>query len=256
MQHFRNFLCLVTQESVFPEKIFGVKEGTAKSLIQVLYQIDTPINNESTTTNSLLSHKDIENTFITYVQNWYHKYDELEPVLTLYFGIYYGRFVYLNLKFICLVQAIEAYHRRMVSNEELPENQHKERITRILSSVSSNDQRWLKGELTYSNEPSLRKRLNDIFNKFAPILNKLIPDEKYFINKVVNTRNYMTHYDSHLKEQSAKHNELFVITEKLRIMVEICLLKEIGLTTNDINKLVYESYHKRLTHYQTYFSSP
>lgn len=246
MHHFRNFLCLVTQTSVFPQEIIGLKEGTSMPLVDVLYKLDSPINTEPYIYNSLLSYKDIENKFETCIKNWYRKYDNLEPVFTLYFGTHYGRFVYLNLRFLCLVQALEAYHRRVVSNEELQREQHKERIGNILATVPAKYKEWLQNKLTYSNEPTLRKRLNDIYDVLATKPMYLFLGDKAFINKVTDTRNYMTHYDLKLKKKVADGNELYTVTEKLKILVELCLMKEIGLSMEEISALTRQKYVQRL----------
>jgi hypothetical protein len=46
MHHFRNFLCLATQVSISPQEIIGVGE-TPASMVDVLYQLDAPINIET-----------------------------------------------------------------------------------------------------------------------------------------------------------------------------------------------------------------
>ncbi len=247
MHHFRNFLCLVTQESIFPQKIIGLREDAPTSMIDILYKLDTPSNTESNIYNSLFTYNDIENKFETYLQNWYRIYDDLEPVFTLYFGTHYGQFVYLNLRFLCLVQAIEAYHRRLISNEELPKDKHKERINSIFTTAPLEYKKWLQNKLTYSNEPSLRSRLKYICEMLSELY--LITDKKDFINKVINTRNYMTHYDLDLKDKSVDGKELFIITEKLKMIVEICILKEIGLSLEEIYNLTRQKYVQKLQRY-------
>lgn len=219
-------------------------------MVDVLYQLDAPINTEADVYNSLFTFKDIENKFETCLQNWHGKYDELEPVYQLYFGTLYGRFVYLNLRFLCLVQALEAYHRRAISNEELPKERHKERLTSILNAAPLEHKKWLKEKLAYRNEPSLRSRIKYLCDMFSTTVKTLIPDTRYFINKVVDTRNYMTHYDLNLKDKRAEGKELFIITEKLRIMIEMCLMKEIGFNLDEISNLICKRYQDRLKQYE------
>lgn len=251
MHHFRNFLCLATQVSIFPQKIIGlIDDKSPSSMVDVLYQLDAPINTEADVYNSLFTFKDIENKFETCLQNWHGKYDELEPVYQLYFGTLYGRFVYLNLRFLCLVQALEAYHRRAISNEELPKERHKERLTSILNAAPLEHKKWLKEKLAYRNEPSLRSRIKYLCDMFSTTVKTLIPDTRYFINKVVDTRNYMTHYDLNLKDKRAEGKELFIITEKLRIMIEMCLMKEIGFNLDEISNLICKRYQDRLKQYE------
>ena len=133
MHHFRNFLCLATQESTYPQTIVGITDvNPDSSLVEIFYQLDTsPTFVETDVFNSLFSFKDIEYKFDTCLKNWYTKYEMLEPICQLYFGSYYGRFVYVDLKFLSLVQALESYHRIISSNEELPKPEHQTRINNI-----------------------------------------------------------------------------------------------------------------------------
>lgn len=251
IHHFRNFLCLATQVAVFPQEIIGLIDNKLPSpLVDVLFQLDAPINTETTVYNSLFFFNDVESKFDKCLQNWYAKSEILEPVCELYFGSLYGRFVYLNLKFLCLVQALEAYHRRTVSNEEITKQKHKERIASILNTVPAEHKKWLQGKLVYSNEPNLRNRLKDICEIFSSTTNALISDRKYFVNKVVDTRNFMIHHDPKLKEGSVEGKELFIISEKLRIMIEMCLMKEIGFRLEEIDSLICKRYTDRLKQYE------
>ena len=49
-----------------------------------------------------------------------------------------------------------------------------------------------------------------------------------FVGKVVDTRNYLTHYDEGKKETAAVGRELYGLTERLRSILEACLLREVG----------------------------
>jgi hypothetical protein len=251
MHHFRNLLCLATQVPIFPQEIIGyVNEVSASSQVKILYELDAQSNTKQDVYDSLFTFKDIENKFESCLQNWYTKYDILEPVCQLYFGSLYGRFVYLNLKFLCFVQALEAYHRRTLSNDELPKAMHNKRISSLVNTASLEYKEWLQDKLAYSNEPNLRRRLKELFNIFSAPISTLIPDGKFFINKVVDTRNYMTHYDLNLKGRSAEGKELFIVTEKLRILIEMCLMKEIGFSLEEINILICKRYLYRLKQYE------
>jgi hypothetical protein len=246
MHHFRNFLCLITQETVFPQKISGIVKNAPMPLVNIFYRLDATTNVRTNVYNPLIEFKDIESVFEICLQNWYRKYHDLEPVFTLYSGTHYGRFVYLNLRFLCLVQALEAYHRRFILERELPQKEHNERITSILDSAPSIHVDWLKEKLEFSNEPSLLKQLNDIYKKFAKEPMYLFLGDEVFTKKVKDTRHYLTHYDKKLKKKAAHGNELYNITEKVKILVELCLLREMGLSMEEISKFTRQKYVQRL----------
>jgi|SRR5215216_742049 len=58
-----------------------------------------------------------------------------------------------------------------------------------------------------------------------------------FKNKAVDTRNYMTHYDLSLKDKASKGADLWKLVKELEILVEVCLLSEIGFTNTQIKNL-------------------
>lgn len=251
LHHFRNFLCLATQVSTFSQEISGfVNEELPSSEVKILGQLDAPISTKDDVYNSLFTFTDVESKFASCLQNWYKKYEILEPVCQLYFGALYGRFVYLNLKFLCLVQALESYHRRTTTNRELPKEQHKERICNILKSVPNEYKEWLSKKLAWSNEPTLQARLETLCDSFAISVNSIISDKDSFIRKVVDNRNYLTHYVARLKKKTLKGKELFITTETLRAMVEMCLLREVGFSEEEINNLICKHYQDRLKYYE------
>jgi len=256
MYRIQNFLSLGITEPVYPLVIEGITEvnkvmiddKTYNPPVKVYYRVsDIPMAPKTLLPfDMLFTFKDISDRFEDFLKNWFKKTDLLEPVYNLYFGTLYNPRMYLEHRFLSLVQAIESYHRRTMKNFELSEEEHEKRIMEILNAVPHGHKKWLRNKLAYSNEPNLRRRLKEILEKFADVLDKFIPKKDSFINKVVTTRNYLTHYDEKLKEQSAEGEELYRLTQKLKILLEICLLKELGFTSDNIKSLI--SRNRRYQH--------
>jgi len=248
MYRIQNFLSLGITEPVYPLVVEGITEAnkvmiddkTYNPPVKVYYRVsDIPMAPKTLLPfDMLFTFKDISDRFEDFLKNWFKKTDLLGPVYNLYFGTLYNPRMYLEHRFLSLVQAIESYHRRTMKNFELSEEEHEKRIMEILNAVPHGHKKWLKNKLAYSNEPNLRRRLKEILEKFADVLDKFIPKKDSFINKVVTTRNYLTHYDEKLKEQSAEGEELYRLTQKLKILLEICLLKELGFTSDNIKSLI------------------
>jgi len=114
--------------------------------------------------------------------------------------------MYLEFQFLSLVMALEVYHRRIIRSENIPSEEHKERIEQILSNTPDKYRDWLKEKLNYSNELSLRKGIKEVLDilKNIKYVNTLILKKKDFVNKVVNARNYFIHYDQSLKNKVLK----------------------------------------------------
>jgi hypothetical protein len=146
--------------------------------------------------------------------------------------------MFIEQQLLSLVGAIEAYHRRTMDNFELPKEQHNKRLEEILRSVPEEYKGWLNEKLAYSNEKSLQKRLKEVFKEFDPILKELIPNSDSLVKKAVRTRNYLTHYNKKLKKKATTGKDLLELVENLKIIVEICLLKELGFTLDKIKNLI------------------
>lgn len=248
MYQIRNFLSLGIKEAVYPLHITGkgearktmIKDTPYYEPIEIIYKlINTPMaSKEKLPFQMLFVFEDIKGKFETFLRNWFVKTESLEPVYDLYFGTLYNPRMYLQHRFLSLVHALESYHRRTMKNYELPEDQHNRRIQEILNAVPTEQREWLESRLTYSNEPSLRRRLREIFSGYSDVLNEYIENKDAFMNKVVVTRNYLTHYDPNLEEDAADGEELYHISEKLRLLIEICLLTELGFDPSEIKHLL------------------
>jgi len=158
----------------------------------------------------------------------------------------YNPRMYLEDRFLSLIQAIESFHRRVYGGKYLPDEKYDKLYEVLVNGVPEDVESELKDRLMeylkYGNEFSLRKRLKEIFDKYKEILDKFIENKKDFIEKVVNTRNYFTHYDKELKEYAARGEDLYRLTQKLRMCLEICLLTEIGFTSKEIKNSYFEKY--------------
>ena len=244
IHHIQDFLTLVISEPVYPLYIKAdiESEELAVSFVNIFYRLPriADISRTLYPQEMLFAFEDISKQFGFLLRNWFRKRELLSSVSDLYLGVLYAGEIYLNNEFLNLVQAIESYHRRTMKNYELPEAEHKKRVAEILNAVSSEHRRWLKEELKYSNEPNLRKRLRGILESSQMVSDELITNKKLFINKIVDTRNYLTHFDPILEEKAAKNEELFKFTLKLKILLQFCLLKEIGLSFELIKKSIFD----------------
>ena len=101
--------------------------------------------------------------------------------------------------------------------------------------IEDNHKKSLKSRLKYGNEFSLRTRLKRIFKDNQENLKMFIKSKGKFIITVVDTRNYLTHYDQEQDEPIVENLELLI--QKLKILLEICLLKELGFSSEEIKDL-------------------
>ena len=248
----QNFLSLAVIEPVYPLIIEGKTEINKVVIekgkihyppVSIFYQLPTipDVSKKLMPNDMLFTFGDISKQFKFFLTNWVKNTERLESVYDLYFGTLYNPQMYLQYQFLSLIQAVESYHRRTMQNYELSENKHKEKITEILDTVPRRYKKWLEWKLKYSNEPILKQRLEDILQIYSEVLTGFINDKESFVNKTTITRNYLTHYDSNLKEKSARGEELYYLTQKLKGLIGVCLLKETGFDFSNIKNLISRS---------------
>ncbi len=146
--------------------------------------------------------------------------------------------------FLAAAQALESLHRSLHGGVKLEENGYQKCIDSMLAHIPTDTDEAIKTEiyrmLTTGNEWSLRKRLKFYFSKFDSISKRLISDKNKFIHKVIEARNYYTHYDAKGKENVIEGAELFYVSEKLKILVLSEILEKIGLEKSIIENRLAE----------------
>jgi hypothetical protein len=142
--------------------------------------------------------------------------------------------MYLSHRFLSLAHAVEAYHRRAIGGSELPEDQHEKRLEGILGGCPHEHADWLREKLRYTNELSLRARLNKICETHGALLSSLKLQQGSFIERVVATRNYLTHLDPKLQKGAARGEDLHRLGLNLKILLEACLLAEMGFSEDEM----------------------
>jgi len=260
MFQIQNFLSMGITEPIYPLEVYGVidsnirvKDAKNSVGVEICYKI--PYYNPKKYKPvlpffMLFTFRDISDNLSLYLNNWFSKANLLAPVYSLYFGSLYNPSIYVEHKFLSLIQAIESYHDRIYVGEYIEKETYKKEIyDPLIKEIPT----WVKGDfrkdlskkLEFGYEFSLRQRLKEILENYNEIISSFIKNENKFIRSVVDTRNYLTHYDESLKKRAASGTDLLLLTLNLRILIEICLLYEIGFDLKLINKFIFRIYEFR-----------
>jgi hypothetical protein len=139
-------------------------------------------------------------------------------------------------RFLNLAQALESYHRRSHPNATRePEAEFASRLKRILDLLpNEDDQKWLSGELTYSNEVKLRTRLKQMYDLMPHAVQQRLGSRKDFAKRVTDTRNYMTHFNPDLaKSAVTAPKELWRLGDQLALVLRIAFLMVLDLDLDE-----------------------
>ena len=155
----------------------------------------------------------------------------IEPVFNLYFASVSMFNTYSPERFLSLVRGIEVFHRRSSDEKKFSDTEFENIVNCILSKFpeDSKERLILEDKMKYANEITLRKRIKKMIHPFASLYgsNQRI---KSFIKDVVDTRNYLTHYDSRLEENAVtKEEDLYKLCIKLEALFQLHFLKLIEI---------------------------
>lgn len=173
--------------------------------------------------------------------NWLRAYEIMAPALSLYFSTKNGAQKYLDGKFLALAQGLETYHRRTSDEKLMDSSQFDSLVSTISESCPKEYAGWLSGRLMHGNEINLGKRLKRIIEPFKDKLGNSKERSK-LLRKIVDTRNYLTHYSENLKDNSAGGEELWNLCQKMEVIFQLHFLKVVGFSDEEIESVVENSY--------------
>lgn len=250
--HLRNFLSLAMMSPCYPLFVIGRVEDSklpnGYSDVGIFYSHKAPQTMEGIhDLHMLFRFHDISANFEQYLKNWFDKVETLEPVFNLYFGTFYNSDMYLDHMFLNTVQSVESYHRRTMTNKIWSEDEFMKIQEEATNCVSDKYKEWVKNKFQYGNEPSLRKRIKELLDAVNEVLGEFSIYNYEFIDDVVNTRNYLTHYDPTLKEKSLTIDQaLFDAIQKLRAIMEVCFMMQLGIPNENMKNIMKRSLQNKL----------
>jgi hypothetical protein len=244
-----NFLTLAISKPVYPRTKTSLSEGHK---IEIFSSIPNMLHIDDTHfSQMMIPYKDITSYLVKFMNNWFNYSDTLKPVYELFFGTYYAQ-LYSHFYFLSLMQAIEAFHRRIYGDkgEYLSDEDYKPIRKHLTSSIPANFpdgsdypsgfREHLKSNIKYGNEYSLRtrlKQLSSIWGSLDP-LPGFYENTNDFINNIVFTRNYLTHYEKAAGCRVFEGNDLISINVILKSIFLIILLTHMGIPKLDAFRIV------------------
>tara|TARA_B110000196_G_C21102030_1_gene643146 strand:+ start:159 stop:1547 length:1389 start_codon:yes stop_codon:yes gene_type:complete len=173
--------------------------------------------------------------------NWLRAYEIMAPALSLYFSTKNGAQKYLDGKFLALAQGLETYHRRTSDEKLMDSSEFDSLISTISEGCPEEHAEWLSGRLMHGNEINLGKRLKRIIEPFKGKLGSSKERSK-LLRKIVDTRNYLTHYSENLKDNAADGEELWSLCQKMEVIFQLHFLKVVGFSDVEIESVVENCY--------------
>ena len=244
----RNFLRLVIGRPVSMDSATGYSReltrsdgggGETRVPIQVYYREAGASNQKQEVSwfHMLFLYTEVQSQLEEKLADWLQSYDVFGPAIDVYFTAMANTSQYLEVEFLQRVQGLETLHRRSSLETEMPGDEYIGILDSLLSACPSDRREWLRSRLRYANELSLRKRLRAMIEPFERFFGSN-RQQKDFIAKVVDTRNYLTHYDKSLEGQTAEGQDLWELTKALEALFLLHLLRSIGFDNEGIDQVL------------------
>jgi hypothetical protein len=181
--------------------------------------------------------KQIENKFSVVLNNWLKLNHDAKNSMTLYFQVFYKMHLLEQFIFLSLTQCFENYSRSTSSTKEMNESDFEKFKDEVLESCPEKQRKRVKQCINHANEIGLRKRLKEIFNPIKIHIGNN-RDQENLINKIIKTRNYLTHHDLKSKDEAINGLSLLNICDKMEAIFQLIFLKHLGLSEKEIKEII------------------
>jgi predicted transcriptional regulator len=152
--------------------------------------------------------------------------------------------MYMEYLFLGLAQAVESYHAKFIGTKSQEKIKLEEEIRQIGQELSEEKANRLEEMTRYCFDASLRERVAAVYHEYANVADSLFKfkGEQEFSKKVKDTRNYLTHWSEDGEKKTAHGDDLVFLTKDLQLLLQLCIMTQLGFTMKDITKM-YNVYY-------------
>jgi hypothetical protein len=196
-------------------------------------QVGRPVEPDVLHSDMLLSYNELETEFPRIVQRWFARSEQEVLAGHVLFASQLLESPAVNVKFLAVLQAAEAYDRSRRDRVYMDQNAYDRAIDElgIPACIQDDHRQSFKSRLKYGNEYSLRKRLHCMLERIPESLRQPIAERvNLFVTRVVDTRNYYTHFDHTPQSNPLDGPDAFVAAERIRFLVLATLLLDLGIS--------------------------
>lgn len=242
------------------DKTYTTEEETRETQVDIIFAL---WNSQKHSEIKISLHEmlficsDVQGRLGIVFKEWLHKKEIYESVFELFMTTMYTPSLYLHYGFLNMIQALEVYHGNKYEGTYQLNEIYKEGIYEKLleainqfpsnsvdskGGISDDFRAALKGKLNFLNQHTLQTRLSEILEDITYLLPENFigeaEDRKKFISKASNTRHALAHHNRKQKKKAAKDQELLRLFHTLTVILQSCLLRELGFTDESIKDLI------------------
>jgi hypothetical protein len=175
---------------------------------------------------------------------WRARFDALDLPVLLFSGAAYQDAIYIHTNLLTYLQALEVLHREFFEVHRFPSPEARSAtLAALRAAIPMILPEELRGELSdqlgFIGAPTLLDRLKQLYRLYPKSLGPLFRGGNADMTLLKEARNFLTHYgDRRFNQDFLWSRQIFLMKEKARLFIEICLLGAIGMTDDEILELV------------------
>jgi len=242
----QSLLNVATANPNFVEQLTLISPDSETETVEVLFPQKSywPIERKTLWPhNMLFGFGSIFRDLNRHLSSLFNVSSELQEVFNLYRIALASPNLFLHLRFLTVIQSLEVYHRLRKEQKAEPPIAYTERVREILRSVDAEHKEWVGKRLKWHKRKILRERLGELLSKKQTVMLQIIEDFEDFQDLAINTRNYFAHFSRDLKDKAADGIDLHWLTERLTVLLQACLLNELGFNDDEIYKMFEANRH-------------
>jgi hypothetical protein len=186
------------------------------------------------------TYPDFQNDLERCLGVWMKSYQEIRPVMQLFFGkvLRRERNSFSSNSFLNAVQSAEAYHRYRRGGTDLEENEFQNLVDHVLEGSPEKYRDWLQNKIEHINEMSLGKRIKELLLDRSDLFEFSNTEIKRHARRITEIRNHFTHYSGEKRSDFATGLDFFIYDTLMTWTMIACLLEEMGIERSLVHRLI------------------
>lgn len=178
------------------------------------------------------------------VQSWFDQYEIFNPAIALFFTVTGQKQMFTNIRLLLTIQALEVFHRRTTAHGVMGEDEFASFYEKLVPAIPDPGDKRMKekllGTCRYLNELSLGQRLREIVADLSASFGHTPPAfDKKGIRKLVDTRNYYTHFSKELENRKMQSGgEMYWASRRIILLLSLLFLQRLGVAASDLSGLL------------------
>jgi ApeA N-terminal domain 1 len=179
------------------------------------------------------------------MQNWLKNYNDFVGIIDIINILNWSKEIHVKTAFIHLLQAAESVHYRVFETHIVSEEEYKEIQKHLYTAVKEIKDSSLRGEIKsrikFGNRKNLSIKLNDILDVDIMRIFGIEDERINFIQKIVTTRNYLTHLEPKYRKEVLTGKQLAAACRIIQMGIYYQFLLLLGLSKSKILSVLIDS---------------